>query len=140
MALYVYRIDDGMLVSWCPGDDDPVASADELAANSLAMVSGLPPLDATHTWDATQKTVVTRSPPPPSIPTYQFIMLFNPDEHAAIAASTDSRVQQFLMALNTTQITNLADPMIVNGVNYLVSLGLLTQANADLILSGKPSA
>jgi hypothetical protein len=142
MALYVYRIDDGALVSWCPGDDDPVAPPEDLAASGLATTNGLPAIDPSHVWDANQKTIVSVTPPPiPNwVPTYQFIMMFNPSEHAAIAASTDSRVQQFLMALTTVQAINLTDPTIVNGVNYLVAQGLITQANADLILSGQPSA
>jgi hypothetical protein len=73
------------------------------------------------------------------IHTYQFIMLITPAEHAAIQASTDQRVMQFLMAISTAQQINLGDPVVQNGINYLVSVNLLTAANAALILSGQPS-
>jgi hypothetical protein len=73
------------------------------------------------------------------IPTYQFILLFTAAEHAAIVASTDQNVQQFLMPVSTAKNVNLNSSVIQNGINYLVSIGLLTQANATLILSGQPS-
>jgi hypothetical protein len=141
MAIYVYNTTTGVLVSWCQNDTDPVAPAATLAVNGLASVSGLPALDSTHAWSASSKTVVTvnAAVAPKWIPTYQFILLFTPAEHAAIQASTDQRVTQFLMAITTAQQVNLNDPVVQNGINYLVSISLLTQANATLILSGQPS-
>jgi hypothetical protein len=69
MALYVYNISDGALVSWCPKDTDPVADAATLSKAGLTSIAGLPALDAAHVWDAVQKTVltvapVTKTPPP----------------------------------------------------------------------------
>jgi hypothetical protein len=141
MAIYVYNTTTGALVSYCPNDTDPVAPAATLAANGLTAVSGLPALSPTTQWSASSKTVVTVTAPvnPNWIPTYQFILLFTPAEHAAIQASTDQRVTQFLMAITTAQQINLNDPVVQNGINYLVSISLLTQANATLILSGQPS-
>jgi hypothetical protein len=141
MAIYVYNTTTGALVSYCPNDADPVAPAATLAANGLTAVSGLPALSPTEQWSATSKTVVTVTAPvaPNWIPTYQFILLFTPAEHAAIMASTDQSVQQFLVAISTAQQVNLNAPVVQNGINYLVSISLLTQANATLILSGQPS-
>lgn len=141
MAIYVYRVATGELASWCPSDSDPVAPAATLAANGLASTSGLPALDSTHAWSAASKTVVTVTAPvaPNWIPTYSFVLLFTPAEHAAIAASTDQKVTQFMMAIQVAQQINLNDPVVQNGVNYLVSISVLTQANATLILSGQPS-
>jgi hypothetical protein len=141
MAIYVYNATTGALVSWCPNDTDPIASADVLLAQGLTSVSGLPALDSTHAWSANTKTIVTVTPPvmPNYIEPYQFILLFTPAEHAAIAASTDQKVTQFMMAIQVASTINLNDPVVQNGVNYLVSIGLLTQANANLILSGQPS-
>ena len=76
---------------------------------------------------------------PNNISTFQFVLLFTPTEHAAIVASTDQTVQQFLMALQVSQTVNLNDPIVQGGVMYLVSINLLTQANAALILSGQKS-
>lgn len=141
MAIYVYNATTGALVSWCPNDTDPIASADVLLAQGLTSVSGLPALDSTHAWNANTKTIVTVTPPvmPNYIEPYQFILLFTSAEHAAIAASTDQKVTQFMMAIQVASTINLNDPVVQNGVNYLVSIGLLTQANANLILSGQPS-
>jgi hypothetical protein len=66
-------------------------------------------------------------------------LLFTAAEHAAIVASTDQNVQQFLMPVSTAKNVNLNSSVIQNGINYLVSIGLLTQANATLILSRQPS-
>src|SRR4051794_35637728 len=104
MALFVYNTATGALVSWCPNDSDPVASGTVLAANGLASVSGLPALDATHVWDAASKTVITVASSAPNwIATYQFILLFTTAEHAAIAASSDQKVQQLMMAISVAQ-------------------------------------
>jgi hypothetical protein len=108
-----------------------------LAANRLASANGLPALDGTHAWNASSKTVVTVADTTPNwIQSYQFIMLFTPAEHSAIVASTDPKVQQFLMAVTSAQKINLKNPVVQNGVDYLASIG---QANATLILSGQPS-
>lgn len=141
MARYVYNITTGALYSWTPGDSDPVADADTLAAKGLAVVSGLPSLGPMIAWNAASKTTVTVTPPPPPnpIPTYAFILLFTPAEHAAIVASTDPKVQQMLMAIGVAQTIDLNSATIQGAIAYLVSLGLLTQANATLILSGQPS-
>jgi hypothetical protein len=141
MAIYVYRTADGTLVSWCPKDSDPVAPTAQLTAQGLAMVLGLPALDASHAWDASTRTVVTVAlvPGPAYIPTWKFILLFTPAEHAAIKASADAMVQHFFDALKTTQTVDLNDPVLQQGLNYLVSVSLLTAPNAALILSGRPS-
>src|SRR5271156_4506631 len=141
MALYVYTIATGALVSWCPFDTDPVAPAGQLVAQGMRMVKGLPVLDATHVWSPTQLTVVTQAAPvlPIWIPTYQFIMLFTPAEHASISASSDPKVTQFMRAMSVSQQINLNDPLVQGGVAYLVTINLLTQTNATLILSGQPS-
>ena len=70
MALYVYNIATGALFSWSPNDTDPVSDPATLAMNGLAMVKGLPPLDAAHAWDSTQLTIVAVvpvTPPPPPV-------------------------------------------------------------------------
>jgi hypothetical protein len=137
MAIYVFDETTGELVSWCPGDADPVASADVLAAKGLASVPGLPALDATHAWSAAQKTVVAvpaqavQSP----IATGTWILRFTPAEFQAINASTDPQVQQFLYALNHTTQIDLSDAAVVGGVSYLVSINLLAAARVAAIVA-----
>ena len=135
MALYVYKIADGALVSWCPGDADPVAPPEVLSANGLAMVAGLPPLDATHVWNAASKTIDTVTAPvlPNNVTTAAWIMQFTPQEYAAIKASTDPAVAQFLFAVTSAMTLNLNNPIVVNGLQYLVSLNLLTPVRAETL-------
>lgn len=156
MSICVYRTADGSLYSEIPDSvtiadaqaSGLLASNDVLAANGLAAIDGQTPLSNGNpnvttlvVWSATTKTTTTIAAPtkPIFIATYQFILLFTPAEHAAIIASTDQKVQQFLMAITTAQQINLNDPVVQGGISYLVSINLLTQANATLILSGQPS-
>jgi hypothetical protein len=156
MAIYVYQTATGSLLSWIPDSltiaqaqaqcvasngMSGLASASYLAAAGLTAVDGLPPLDSTHVWDSVNKTVDTVAAPYVSntIPSYSFILLFSPTETAAIRASTDPNVQHWLFALSVAQQIDLNDPITQQGIAYLVSINLLTQANANLILSGQPS-
>ncbi len=63
MAIYVYSLSDGSLVSYSPNDTDPVASPARLAANGLAFVSGLPQLSPTVAWNPATHTTRTITPP-----------------------------------------------------------------------------
>jgi hypothetical protein len=141
MAQYVYNATTGELFSWTPGDTDPVGDAATLAAAGLALATGLPALGPTVAWNPATKTTETVTAPVAAnyIATYDFILLFTPAEHAAIVASTDAKVAQFLMAVGVAQQINLNDPIVQGAVDYLATIGLLTQANATLILSGQPS-
>jgi len=137
MATYVYYTATGALYSWNQNDTDPVADSSTLAANGLASVSGLPALDSTHAWSASQKTVVAVTAPTPAnvINTFDFIMAFTPAELAAIRASTDNAIQRFLFAMQVTQGVNLNSTTITNAINYLVTNNLLTSARATAILA-----
>ena len=127
MATYVYFSATGELYSWNPNDSDPVAPADVLEANGLEVVSGLPPLDATHAWDAASATVVTVEAPvaPQPILTSIWILRFTPVEFQGIMASTDATVQQFMYSINHTTQIDLTTQQIIDGVTYLVTVGLL---------------
>lgn len=137
MAIYVYRTADGSLVSWCPNDTDPVASAQQLAAQGLASVSGLPPLGPTVAWNPATHTTVTVTAPtlPNVVATFDFIMAFTPAELAAIRASANNAVQQFLFAMQVTQGVNLNSTTIQNALTFLVNQSLLTAPRAAAILA-----
>ena len=137
MAIYVYNTTTGALVSWCPNDTDPVASPALLSANGLTSVSGLPALGPTVAWSPATKTTVTVVAPTPVnvINTFDFIMAFTATELAAIRASADNNVQQFLFALQVTQGVNLNATSITNALTYLVSHSLLTAPRATAILA-----
>jgi len=121
MALYVYETATGTLYSWSPNDTDPVASPSVLSANGLTAVTGLPPLDSTHVWQASPPTVITVTAPVPeqNIATGTWILRFTPQEFQAIMASTDPIVQQFIYALNHTTTIDLASSVMIQGVGYL---------------------
>ncbi len=68
MAIYIYKISDGTLFSYCPNDTDPIASPARLAANGLASVSGLPQLSPTVVWNPLTLTTRTIAAPPPAPP------------------------------------------------------------------------
>jgi hypothetical protein len=135
MAVYVYNTTTGALYSWSPNDTDPVADQATLTANGLSIGTGLPALDATHAWNAAQRTVVTVTPPTPAnvIDTFDFIMAFTAAELAGIRASSDNNIQQFLFALQVTQGVNLNHATITNALTYLVSKSLLTAQRAQTI-------
>jgi hypothetical protein len=145
MAIYVYQNTTGILVSWIPEDltiaeaqaSGQLASSADLTAAGNRAKDKLPPLDETHAWDPATKTVVTVVPPTPVnlLNTFDFIMAFTPAELAGVRGSSDNEVQQFLYSLEVTQGINLNHDTIKRQVNYMVSLGLLTQTRANEILS-----
>jgi hypothetical protein len=137
MAIYVYQISTGQLASYCPNDTDPVASAQVLAANGLTAVSGLSQLGPTVVWDPVNKTTKAVVAPTPAnvVNTFDFLMAFTAAELAAIRASADNNVQQFLFALQVTQGVNLNAASISNALTYLVNHGLLTAPRATAILA-----
>lgn len=145
MAIYVYQTSSGVLVSWIPENitvadaqaSGQLASSEDLAAAGNTAVGGLPPLDQSHAWDPTQKTVVVVTPPTPAnlLNSFDFIMAFTAAELAAIRGSSDNNIQQFLYAMEVTQGINLNHATIKNSVQYLVNHSLLTQARANTILA-----
>jgi hypothetical protein len=145
MAIYVYQTTSGVLVSWIPEDltiaqaqaNGQLASNAQLAAAGNSAVDKLPPLDSSHAWDPTQKTVITVTPPTPAnlLNSFDFIMAFTAAELAAIRASSDNNIAQFLYAMEVTQGINLNHTVIKNALQYLVTKGLLTQARANAILA-----
>ncbi len=149
MAIYVYVTATGALTSYIP-DNVTIAAAQAsgqlasnaiLTANGLSAVDSLPPIDATHAWDAPTHTVVVVAPPTPVnlVASFDFVMAFTATELAAIRASADNNVQQFLFALQVTGGVNLNHATISNALTYLVNHSLLTQPRATAILATVPS-
>ena len=76
--------------------------------------------------------------PPSAITAAEYILLFTPAETAAIRASADLVVQQFLLAVEVAQSVDLADPHVLLGLQYLVSIGLLTAGREAAIAGNIP--
>lgn len=74
----------------------------------------------------------------PSWTAYQFLLRFTAAERAAFraAAAGDPAVADFQQLAQAAQEIVADDPMTVAGMDYLVSIGLLTRARADEILGG----
>lgn len=103
------------------------------------------------TWDGTEETraaacdaVQTISwnystdavPAPKRYTSYEFLLRFTPEERAAFrdAANTDPNVADFQQLATAAQQIITNDPVTIMGMQYLVSVGLLTQQRADEIL------
>lgn len=97
-----------------------------------------------------RKVGTTWQAPPdvPTAPTYPpeayvvdvpaFKMRFTPQQLVAIRASSDTTVKAFLAEVlddPRTVAVNLALPFVKGAVEYLVTLNLITQADADRILA-----
>jgi hypothetical protein len=67
-----------------------------------------------------------------------FLNRFTPSERASLraAAQTDEKVADFSQLASAAQEIANNDPVTLAGMDYLVSVGLLTRARADEILGG----
>lgn len=64
----------------------------------------------------------------------EFVMRFPGAVMDSVKASVDPNVVAILAQLRAVQTVRLGHPTTTGGVGYLVSAGLLTQAQADLVL------
>jgi hypothetical protein len=67
---------------------------------------------------------------------YEFLLRFTAGERAAfrVAAETDAQVADFIQLSSAAQEIFNDDSVTISGMNYLVSVGLLSQARADEVL------
>jgi hypothetical protein len=152
MAIYVYKTNSGALHSWIPDDLTVVEAQDKgllasdaaLAANRMTAVDSLPPLDETHAWDPAQKTVIEVPAPKPILRTHEFILLFTDAEYTGVLKAGDHkdatygpRIAKFNAFLRSEPSVDLNSQYVKDSVNHLVTKGILTQAEADRILSGQ---
>ncbi len=68
------------------------------------------------------------------IPVSAFVRRFPGAVMDAVKASADPNVIAILAQLDTVQTVRLGHPTTTQGVGYLVSVGLLTQDQADVVL------
>ena len=145
MAIYIFKLSGGDLVSWIP-DNITIAQAQTsgqlapsaiLTAQGLGVIDGLPPLSATVAWDAPTKTTVTITAAAVAqpMPTYFFLLRFTAAEYAAISASIDTATIQWWDAIRRTKIVDMTDPSIQTAGTHLISIGLLTSGRANTILT-----
>lgn len=137
MALYVYEIATGRLVSWSPNDDAQVASDEVLTERGYAKVTGLAALDETHAWNETTKTVDVVPAPvhPREIPTSRFVLAFTPTELEDIRNSADPIVKQLWIAATVVPEVDMNRQSTIDGVGYLELTGLIGTGRAAQILA-----
>ena len=144
MAIMVYKLADGSAYSYIPDNltipqaqaSGQLSSNAQLAANGFG-AAAIAALSPTTQWNPATLTTITVPVPasPNIITTFDFIMAFTAAELAAIRASVDNNVQQFLFALQVTQGVNLTHTTIGNALTYLVNHSLLTATRAQAILA-----
>ena len=68
---------------------------------------------------------------------YEFLLRFTPQERSAYrqAAQTNDMVADFMSLAQAAQEIISDDPITIQGMDYLVAIGLLTQQRRDEILS-----
>lgn len=84
-------------------------------------------------WNASTQTFSPLPPKPVVISVWAFVQRFTPAEFAAIEASTDPMVRQFLLMLQVATSITPADTVVQAGIQYLVTQGLLTAARVAII-------
>ena len=77
---------------------------------------------------------------PPQLTFMQFMALFTPTEQVALVNSSDPNVKLLIFQASGNGGVTLADAATIAGVNYLVSVGLLTSARASMVLANTPHA
>jgi hypothetical protein len=85
-----------------------------------------------------QALIENMPPPKTSISFLQFMELFTQAEQVAAIGSTDVNIKIFIMKGAGAGLLDLNNPEVIAGVNYLVSIGILTQARATAILANQP--
>ncbi len=85
-----------------------------------------------QSWDSNTRsfiTVATKN----SYPKLDFVQRFTATEFMSIKGSTDPEVQFFLYQIEQATMVTPQDATVQNGLNYLVSVGLLTTNRAAII-------
>lgn len=90
--------------------------------------------------DAVQRVMwlFSSQPPNPSkrFTAYQFLLRFTPQERAAYraAAFLDPQIADFMALAQAAQEIITTDPMTIAGMNYLVTVGILSETRKNQIL------
>lgn len=125
---YIYQTSNGQLIS-------------ETSVQPTSLPAGMAYVTEStrqngNVWNP---STLTFSPPPnsPVMSTLDFLNRFTSTERQAIRASTDVNVQDFLWMLQFPQGQNvdLTNPTLIAGMDYLVSVNLLTATRQTAIMT-----
>jgi hypothetical protein len=76
---------------------------------------------------------------PPVISSEAFIGLFSALEQAALLGSTDANIRLWVTKAMAAGAVNLGDPLVKQGLDYAVSVSLLTAGRETTILAYQPT-
>ena len=109
--------------------EPPEVSKNEVTVKSFVVN----PTTVDVVWTVRQKTVDELRM---VFTAYEFLLRFTPQERATFRASatTDPMVADFMSLAQAAQEIITTDPMTIAGINYLVSVGLLTESRKNQIL------
>jgi hypothetical protein len=88
---------------------------------------------AGQVWNATTKTFGPAQAPVNSYPTLTWIQRFTAAEFMGFKNSLDPEIQFFMFQITSAQSVTPTDPLVQAGLEYAVSIGLLTAPRAALI-------
>lgn len=141
MAIYIYKTVDGTLVSYCPNDTDPVASAGTLTANGLTATTGLSPIGPTTIWDAPTKTTKTITAPKSVVSVLAFWQRFTAVEREALEGSYQTGTQAVKNAIGafrnyimSVPQVDINDPYIQAKVTQMETVGIIAAGRAAQVL------
>lgn len=152
MSIYAYvynneiiefkEIDDGLYESWVASDNPkkdtyllvnytnaPTVSSTQVAESTFEIQRN----SVDQVWNIRNKTADEMRK---TWTAYQFLNRFTYPERAAYrqAAKTDDLVADFISLAQAAQEIVSDDPMTIQGMNYLVSIGILTEQRKAEIL------
>lgn len=109
-----------------------VADDAELAERGLSKIA-LDGEPGHRVWDVITQSFVEPPAPPTVLTRLEFIWRFQPAEFMAIKSSLNPNIQFFLYQLESAQEVHPSHPTVQQGLQYLVSIGLLTAERAAVI-------
>ena len=126
MKYSVLYLEDGTLVG--------VTNAEPLALPgvSIKQLDVAPDL-STHEWDIDSLEFVRSTT---QISKRELLSRFTLEERTSIRNSTDPIVQDLMFILDAANFIDLSDRQLIQGLNYLSSIGMLSPDRLDVILKG----
>lgn len=130
----IYSEGMGMTIFWVDNDGTFVKATDDSQTIKDLNKVTTAPQSGKQTWDGSKWSDYTK--PKTYVPS-EFFDLFTKDEWKAIKAASkmNDDVEYWMDKLRVVQSVDVTDKGTIEGVNQMVSAGLLTQARADDILS-----
>jgi hypothetical protein len=137
------EIDDALYQSWVSSDNPKKDTYRIVLYANQPNVSSTETVDESFTIniDSVQQVWTVRNKTADELrktwTAYEFLLRFTSAERTAYraAAQTDDLIADFMSLAQAAQEIISDDPTTIQGMNYLVSVGLLTQQRRDEILS-----